>query len=90
MFYTELVSASKKHVLWLQKEIYKKLNIHGHITKSKNSSIYQLKYAKGESLQLLPKVYYDRNVICLGRKRRKIEKALKINAQVVELEDTLP
>ena len=37
-----------------------------------------LKYAKIESLKLLPKLYYDRSVVCLSRKRKKIEKALKI------------
>ncbi|MBI5147711.1 MAG: hypothetical protein HZA37_00980 [Parcubacteria group bacterium] len=40
---------------------------------------HQLKYAKTESLKLLPRLYYDKNIICLSRKRRKIEKALKID-----------
>ncbi len=78
MFYSVFVSASKSHIGWLQKEISNFLKIKGHITKSVNDSVYQLKYAKAESLKLLPKVYYDKNVICLSRKRQKIEKALKI------------
>jgi hypothetical protein len=77
MFYTEFISASKEHINWLRKKIYDYLKIKGHITNSKNSSVYQLKFAKRESLKLLPKMYYDSGVVCLSRKRRKIEKALK-------------
>jgi hypothetical protein len=78
MFYTALVSASKNHIQWFQKSIFKLLKIKGHITKSVNDSAYQLKYAKAESLKLLSKLYYDSNVICLYRKRLKIRKALSI------------
>ncbi len=39
---------------------------------------YSLKYAKANSLKLLPKLYYDKRVICLSRKRREIEKALQV------------
>ncbi|MDP1706725.1 MAG: hypothetical protein Q8L36_02790 [bacterium] len=79
MFYTIFISASKKHIDWLRREIFRKLRINGHITKGVNSSVYQLKFAKTESLKLLPKMYYDNGVICLSRKRLKIEKALEIN-----------
>ena len=78
MFYTEFISASKKHIHWLRKSLYRLLNIKGHITKNKNDSIYQLKYAKSESLKLLPKMYYSNAVVCLSRKRNKIEKALRV------------
>lgn len=77
MFYTVFVSASENHILWIQKMLQKLLKIHGHITKAKTSSVYQLKYAKKESLKLLPKLYYTDSVVCLKRKREKIEKALK-------------
>ncbi len=93
MFYTEFISASKKHVLWIQGELKKRLGILGHITKSKNSSVYQLKYAKAESLILLPKLYYDTAVVCLARKRKKVEKALEVaaeDAQVAKLVHALP
>jgi len=79
MFYTIFISASKNHIDWLRKMIFNFVGIKGHITKSVNQSIYQLKYAKSESLKLLPKLYYNKNVICLSRKRIKIEKALKVN-----------
>jgi hypothetical protein len=79
MFYTTFVSASKKHIEWLQNQILKHIKITGHITKDGNRSTYQLKYAKAESLELLPKMYYDYKVICLSRKREKINKALYID-----------
>lgn len=79
MFYTVFISASKYHIEWLRNEIFKNLKIKGHISKSNFNSAYQLKYAKTESLKLLPKMYYSKDVICLSRKRLKIEKALVIN-----------
>ncbi len=57
MFYTAFVSASKTHIDWLRDMVLGTLGIRGHITKSINSSIYQLKYAKAESLKLFPKLY---------------------------------
>jgi hypothetical protein len=81
MFYTIFASASKSHITWLRKTISAYLPIQGHITKAKRSVVYQLKYAKGESLQLLSKMYYDGSVVCLSRKRLKIEKALKVEGK---------
>ncbi len=77
MFYTEIASASKKHVIWLQDWTTRLLGVGGRITKSKNNSVYRLKYAKGESLKLLSMLYYNKAVVCLPRKRRKVEMALK-------------
>ncbi|MEK7616422.1 MAG: hypothetical protein AAB420_04450 [Patescibacteria group bacterium] len=77
MFYTVFVSASIKHICWLQEQISKRIGVHGHITgKNAKGIAYQLKYAKAESLQLLPKMYYDKQAICLSRKRDKIRKAV--------------
>ena len=83
MFYTVLISASKKHIDWLRGKLFLKLKIRGHISKAIKNSAYQLKYAKAESLKLLPKMYYDNRVVCLSRKRFKIEKALAVvNKQI--------
>ena len=79
MFYTVFISASKKHIDWLREMIFNFIRIKGHITKSTNDSTYQLKYAKSESLKLLQKLYYNKKVICLSRKRIKVEKSLEIN-----------
>ena len=78
MFYLGFCSASKNHIDWLQKEIYDRLKIVGHITKSKIRICYQLKYAKKDSLKLLKNVYYLPSVISLSRKKLKINKALAI------------
>lgn len=74
--YTSFVSASLQHIEWLQKTIQMWLNIRGHITKSKNSSVYQLKYAKQESKQLLPALYYPGHGLALSRKKEKAQKIL--------------
>lgn len=78
MFYTEFISASKKHIEWLQNKIDQFLNIKGHITKSGRNICYQLKYAKKDSLILLSKMYYKNHSTHLNRKYLKIKKALGI------------
>lgn len=76
MFYTEFISASKKHIDWIRKEIFSRIKISGHITRTKNNSCLQLKYAKAESEVLLRKIYYKKGLICLSRKRLKVKKIL--------------
>ncbi|MEK7581719.1 MAG: hypothetical protein AAB488_00060 [Patescibacteria group bacterium] len=79
MFYTEFISASRKHIDWLRGEIKKRVKINGHITSGgKDGVTYQLKYAKKESLEIIKKMYYNPKVIYLSRKRVKIVKALLI------------
>lgn len=78
MFYTTFVSASEKHVLWIQSEIEKRLDIRGHITKSKTRDYYQLKYAKKDSRILIRKMYYKKDLICLSYKKLKIDQMLAI------------
>ncbi|MFA7285597.1 MAG: LAGLIDADG family homing endonuclease [Candidatus Paceibacterota bacterium] len=78
MFYIEFVSASKKHIDWLRAELKKKVGIIGHVTQDGQRVTYQLKYAKKEALEIIKKMYYNPNVICLSRKKLKIEKALKV------------
>jgi len=78
MFYTGFISASKNHINWLRSELYKLLKIKGHITSS-GENAYQLKYAKKESIKIIKKMFYKPGLVCLTRKRLKIEKALKID-----------
>ncbi|MBI4067810.1 hypothetical protein HY413_00160 [Candidatus Kaiserbacteria bacterium] len=78
MFYTTFVSASHVHIKWLQSEIFKRLNILGHVTRDGRGITEQLKYAKADSLKILRKMYYSRKVVCLSRKRLKVEKFLGI------------
>src|SRR3989344_8414015 len=81
MFYLEFTSASLKHLLWLQEEIKKRVNIKGHITGRKKNVFFQLKYAKKEALEIIKKMYYNQKVVCLSRKRIKIEKALVVEKE---------
>jgi hypothetical protein len=78
MFYTVFMSASERHILWMREEIFRKIGIMGHTTISGKTPMYQIKYAKAESLILLPKMYYNPEVVCLSRKRKKIEAALAV------------
>ncbi len=77
MFYLEFASASLKHVEWLQEEIKKRIDVRGHITGKKKKVFFQLKYAKKEALEIIKKMYYSPSVVCLSRKKIKIQKALK-------------
>ncbi|HUC01711.1 MAG TPA: hypothetical protein VMA75_02295 [Candidatus Paceibacterota bacterium] len=78
MFYTVFVSASEQHMQWMRNEIFRQIGIRGYLTASGDTPMYSLKYAKAESLKLLPKMYYNPEVVCLSRKREKIEKALAV------------
>ncbi|MCM2338996.1 MAG: hypothetical protein NDI62_00885 [Burkholderiales bacterium] len=79
MFYLTFNSASYIHVLWLQERIFKFLLIKGHISKSqRKGSIYSLRYAKREAMEIINKMYYNPNVVCLSRKKEKIDKALLV------------
>ncbi|MBI2100495.1 MAG: hypothetical protein HYT47_00515 [Candidatus Vogelbacteria bacterium] len=78
MFYVGFVSASYKHILWLRGRLKNLLGLIGHITKTKDASCHQLKYAKLEATKIIRKMYPSKSVICLLRKRLKIEKMLGI------------
>jgi len=77
MFYTIFTSASKKHVEWIRNKIEASLGIRGHVTgRGLARTVYQLKYAKNDSLKLLPLMYGGDDLIYLSRKRLKIEQML--------------
>ncbi len=67
------ISASKKHVKWLQKNIIKLKKIHGNIeclkfkTKT-NNPFYRLKFSTKEAKIILNSIYYKNNLPCLLRK----------------------
>ncbi len=78
MFYLGFASASKVFTDWLRLKIKEFVGTSGHITKDGRGSTYQLKYAKGESLQVLKKMYYSKQCVFLPRKYLKIKKMLAI------------
>jgi len=68
-----------KHIEWLRKEINKRTGSVGHISKARSeSSIYSLRYAKKEALVIIKEMYYSPRVLCLNRKKEKIQKALLV------------
>lgn len=78
MFYIEFISASTKHIEWIRNKLTKKLKVVGHITKDDKKSTFQLKYAKKEAMEIIKKMYYNNNVICLSRKSKKIKLSIEI------------
>ncbi len=85
MFYVNFVSASRVHIAWLREELRLKVGIIGHLTNDGKDSTVQLKYAKKEALVIIDKMYYNPRVVCLTRKRLKVEKALKIERKQQKL-----
>lgn len=78
MFYTVFISASPPHLKWIQIMLSRLLKVKGHTTHDPQKNTYQLKYAKRESIKILKKMYHDKKIICLERKRLKIRNALRI------------
>lgn len=78
LFYVEFASASGKHIDWLRETLEKKLGVRGHIGRSDKTAVLNLKYAKKEALEIIRKMYYSPSVVCLSRKREKIQKAIAI------------
>ena len=77
MFYTTFISASREHIDWLRDEITERLDIKGHIATAKNGTVFQLRYAKQDSLKLWNTMYYPK-ALSLSRKRLKIQRILDI------------
>jgi intein-encoded DNA endonuclease-like protein len=76
MYYITFLSASESHVDWLREMLRKKLDVKGHISTAKKSSVCQLRYAKKESDKIIKYMYYSDDVVCLSRKHLKIRKVL--------------
>lgn len=95
MFYLNFSSGSPNFLLWLQEELKTKLGISGHISRTKRVPDFgHLRFAKADAFKIIKKMYYNPTVICLTRKRKKIEKTLKVDkqnnkARVEELADSL-
>ncbi|MDO8496534.1 MAG: hypothetical protein Q7S43_03725 [bacterium] len=76
LYYLSFISASRSHLLWLQKNIKQRLWVSGHGIDRPHSGAYQLKYAKQEAKKIIDFIYYRPNIPCLERKRKKIYNAL--------------
>ncbi len=90
-FYIGFSSASLNHLLWLESQITRLYSIKGRIGLTKGC--YKLVFAKYSSLELAHNIYYKEKLICLKRKKFKIDQALDIiskQAGVSKLVDDYP
>ena len=79
--FVRIVSASQKHIVWLQNKIKTLVGINGAVIKSVPSDqhrvpIWILQFAKKESVRLISWIYYKQNIPCLERKRETATRAL--------------
>ncbi|MCL5666412.1 MAG: hypothetical protein M1383_01420 [Patescibacteria group bacterium] len=81
MFYLEFISASLKHLQWVQKRLFFILKVKGHFNTSFGAKVYQLKYAKSEAQKIIAKMYANEKNPMLERKYRKVYTALAINRE---------
>jgi len=84
--YTRFRSASEKHMTWLCNKIKINLsassNIYKQIDKRNgHCTMWQIRFAKKDSINLLTKIYYSKNIPSLDRKRLKFEKFICSNTE---------
>lgn len=79
MLYLQFLSASLNHIRWINDKVQALTNYKGRINKS--SSVYQLRYAKNASKEIIKQMYHKGDIIFLTRKRNKIIRALKIEKE---------
>jgi hypothetical protein len=78
MYYLSFNSASASHIAWLRTTLKHLLNVEGHISRTKNSCLESLRFAKREALVVLGAMYSTGCNTHLKRKRLKIGRALRI------------
>ncbi len=78
--YTNFISTSYDHIEWIRSKILKILGIKGSLTsyhkEGRKISIWQLRFAKSDSIKLLSWIYYKPDLPCLNRKRLIAERFL--------------
>jgi hypothetical protein len=79
--YLSLVSASRRFLEWMQTTNERLIGVTGSINVKKKPHcrpVYVLRYAKRESLIVLPWMYYAADLPCLARKRAKADVFLSL------------
>lgn len=79
MYYLNFISASLDHIKWLRDSIKSFLDINGAMTFA-TRNVHVLRYAKKGSSLILNKIYYKKNLPCLLRKRKKVEKVFSLSS----------
>lgn len=81
--YTAFLSSTYPHIEWIQSILKEILGIKGSLSgwkhKRPNAKVilWRLRFAKKDSLKLLPWLYYKPNLPCLRRKRKIAKRFLK-------------
>lgn len=78
--YTKFISTNFNQISWIRGKIKEILDIEGSLTHylkiNREFPIWQLRFAKNDSLKLLSWPYYKPNLPCLNRKRKIAEQFL--------------
>lgn len=78
--YTVFISTSSEHIKWIRLTLIKLLNVKGSLSfftgKNRVIPLWSLRFAKKDSLKILPWIYYDSSLPCLERKRKIAERFL--------------
>ncbi len=77
MYYMQFSSASPNFLEWIYKTTLRLLPIQATINYDGRST-YVLRFAKRSAILLTNKMYYADNVMCLERKRKKVQNTLDI------------
>jgi hypothetical protein len=79
--YTSLISTNREQIEWVRSQIKMVLKIQGALSsytkKDRKLPIWQLRFAKNDSLKLLPWIYYKPGLPCLKRKRKIADSSLR-------------
>jgi hypothetical protein len=76
MVYTTFLSASKKHLEWIQRRISNLYRINCHVVEGQRC--FRIRIAKKDSLRLWRQIYSNPHAPCLKRKLFKVQQSLAI------------
>ncbi len=68
MFYLSFISASKQHVEWIQETLFRLIGVQGSLNSTRTNKVFQLRYAKAETLKVLERMYENPHATHLERK----------------------
>lgn len=74
-FQISFPSASADFVHWLKEKLANLYGVKGFIRKG--DGVYLIRYVKGDSKKIVAKMYWRKNLLCLGRKYNKIMDVLE-------------
>ncbi|MEX0673006.1 MAG: LAGLIDADG family homing endonuclease [Candidatus Paceibacterota bacterium] len=73
MFYLTFIGASQKFLEWISQTNERLIGIKANVIFCKKSKVYQLRYAKESTLEIINKMYYTSSALHLRRKKKKID-----------------